>query len=262
LRILSRVDPDRGLLLVAPFYWVTHTSALHRLGDRAAEVVSARRGVRRFPDRYWPHVNLLLALAADGNVKAVRRELSRTTRDNPTAGTRQASLWVWRELRAHGHEAAAARWLAGMADPALTDSSDTTLAGSVVEGDVQYAAGRWDLARQHYARALARYPKSPVPQGRLGATAARLGDGAAAQRLEESLSRATDPYLFGSHTYARARIAAALGDHGAAVELLRAAWAQGRPLAFDDRDNEDVHADPDFEVLRGFPPFLALMRTD
>ena len=50
-------------------------------------------------------MNLLLALAAEGNVAAVRRELTRTTRDDPypELGTRQISLWVWRELSAHGH---------------------------------------------------------------------------------------------------------------------------------------------------------------
>ena len=30
LNILSRVDPDRGLLLVAPFFWINQTPALHR----------------------------------------------------------------------------------------------------------------------------------------------------------------------------------------------------------------------------------------
>ena len=43
LLILSKVDPDRGLLLVAPFYWIAHTSALHRLGNHAAELGAPAR---------------------------------------------------------------------------------------------------------------------------------------------------------------------------------------------------------------------------
>ncbi len=98
--------------------------------------------------------------------------------------------------------------------------------------------------------------------GRLGATAAHLGDRREASRLDSTLASLSRPYLFGSHTYARARIAAALGKRAAAVELLRSAWAQGRPLAFDDRGMDDVHTDPEFDSLRDFFPFQMLMRTD
>ncbi len=264
LLILSKVDPDRGLLLVAPYYWVSHTAALHRLGNRAAELESARRGLRRFPDRYWMHVNLLLALAAAGDVRGVRRELSRATRDDPYpgVGSRQASLWVWRELRAHGHDGAAARWLATLVDQTSATIPDTTLTSNILEGDVQSGARHWEAARRHYEAALAQSPGDPLLLGRLGATAAHLGDRAEAGRLAAVLAASADPYLFGKQTYARARITAVLGDRAGAVELLRAAWTQGRPLAFDDRENEDVHNDPAFETLREFPPFQALMHID
>jgi predicted Zn-dependent protease len=261
LYLLSKVDPDRGLLLIAPFYWTTHTSALHRLGNHEAELESARRGVRRFPDQYWPHVSLLLAFAAAGDVKRARRELARRTQDDPYAefGSRQISLWVWRELRAHGHEAAADRWLATlMTEPA----ADTSVLGRVLEGDIQAAARRWGAARDYYAAGLAKDPGSALLMGRLGATAAHLGDRIEAKRLDGVLEASSGPYLFGRQTYARARIAAALGDRAAAVEFLRTAWTQGRSLAFDDRDNEDVHSDPEFAQLKGYGAFEALMRTN
>ena len=261
LNILSQIDPDRGLLLVAPYYWITHTAALHRLGSRAAELESARGGLRRFPDRFWPHVNLLLALASAGDAKAIRRELHRKTEDDPypETGARQVSLWVWRELRAHGHAAAADRWLTAlMAEPGV----DTSLVGTVLEGDVQSAGRQWEAARTYYTAALARDPRSPLLLGRLGTTAAHLGNVAEAKRMSAALAASSDPFVFGRQTYARARIAAALGDRSGAVELLRAAWAQGRPIAFDDRNNEDVHSDPEFDTLRGFAPFEALVRTD
>ena len=37
---------------------------------------------------------------------------------------------------------------------------------------------------------------------------------------------------------------------------------QGRSIAFDGREIEDVHSDPAFESLREFVPYQALMRTD
>lgn len=264
LTILSKVDPDRGLLLIAPFYWESHTAALHRLGERRAELESARRAVRRFPDRFWPHVNLLLAMAAAGDVRAARREIPRLTRDDPYAASsaRHQSLWVWRELRAHGHDAAAARWLATLVEEAPLPGADTSLAGRVMEGDIQYANRQWESARKHYAAGLFQHPRDPRILGRLGAAVARTGDRTEAQRLAGELAALSDPYLFGSHTYARARIAAALGDRAEAVELLQEAWIQGRSIAFDGRDIEDVHSDPAFESLRQFVPYQALMRTD
>jgi hypothetical protein len=46
------------------------------------------------------------------------------------------------------------------------------------------------------------------------------------------------------------------------VELLETAWTEGRAIAFDDRENEDVHSDPEFARLAGFVPYEKLMRGD
>lgn len=262
--ILSRVDPDRGLLLVAPFYWVNLNPALHRLGDYRAELETARQGLRRFPDRSWPHMNLLIALAAIGDIDALRREFSRVAVDDPdpALAARQKALWVWRELRAHGHPAAAAEWLSNVMTQPVPTRPDSSLESAMVEGDLLSAAGRWTDAARVYTAALPHHPDAPALLGRLGVTAAHRGDRTEALRLNTALVSLSRPYLFGSHTYARARIQAALGQRPAAVELLRSAWAQGRPLAFDNWGNDDVHSDPEFEPLRDFFPFQMLMRTD
>jgi hypothetical protein len=262
--ILSQIDPDRGLLLVAPFYWINQAPALHRLGDHAAEIASARRGLRRFPDRFWTHLDLLLGLAAQGDVEALRRELPRVTRDDPAAGLgeRQKMLYVWRELRGHGHAKAAADWLARLPTQPGATVSDTSLAATLLEGDLHSAAGDWEAAYRIYAAGVARYPGRPILLGRLGTAAVHTGDSAEARLADRALAALNRPYLFGSQTYARARIAAALGDRAGAVQLLQLAWAQGRPLTFDDRENEDVHADPEFDSLRDFLPFQMLTRTD
>jgi hypothetical protein len=96
----------------------------------------------------------------------------------------------------------------------------------------------------------------------LGTTAVHLGDSTAARRFDRILAQLPSRYRFGRQTYARARIAAALGDKAAAVQLLRSAWAQGRPIAFDNLEDEDVHSDPEFDSLRDYFPFQLLMRTD
>jgi DNA-binding SARP family transcriptional activator/TolB-like protein len=264
LNILSRVDPDRGLLLVAPFFWINQTPALHRVGDHSAEVESARQGLRRFPDRFWTHLNLLLALAAEGDVDELHHELARVTRDDPVPaiGDREKAFYVWRELRAHGHTGAAARWLEPLISTPVTEPSDTNLATALLEGDLESAAARWDNARRVYATSLANHPGNTELLGRMGAAAAHLGDSTGAKRFDRILSQLPPKYQFGRQTYARARIAAALGDKAAAVGLLRTAWVEGRPIAFDNLGDEDVHTDPEFEALRDYFPFQLLLRID
>lgn len=264
LRVLSRVEPDRGLLLVAPFYWVNETPALHRLADHRAELISAERGMRRFPDRSWIHLNLLIALAALGDLDRLRREFPHVARDetDPDLAARQKALWIWRELRAHRHEAAAREWLATLLSAPAAEAGDTSLDRGLLEGDIQYAARRWAEAGRIYSALLSRQPENPAVLGRLGGTAAHRGDSAEARRLDRVLAGLNTPYLFGRHTYQRARIAAVMGERARAVELLQTAWTQGRPLTFDDRGNEDVHTDDDFLLLRDFPAFQRLVRPD
>jgi tetratricopeptide (TPR) repeat protein len=264
LAILARIDPDRGLLLVAPYYWITRNPALHRVGQHRAELESARRGVRRFPEMAHVHLDLLLALAAAGDIPGLRREFPRAPRTDPDPvfAARERSLYVWRELRAHGHTTAAAQWLHEVLTQPAIPSHDSSLAAALVEGDLLAAAGRWTAARARYTAAPVRSPSDPALLGRLGSTAAHLGEREEALRLDRALAELPTPYLFGANTYARARIAAALGAPSQAVELLRRAWAEGRPLAVDNRGYEDVHSDPEFESLRDFIPFQVLMRID
>jgi hypothetical protein len=95
-----------------------------------------------------------------------------------------------------------------------------------------------------------------------GCHSSHEGNRAQAERLDQILARLSTPYLFGRHTYARARIAAALGNQAAAVELLRKTWKEGRPIVFDNLSYEDVHCDPEFDSLRSYLPFQMLVRTD
>ncbi len=56
------------------------------------------------------------------------------------------------------------------------------------------------------------------------------------------------PYLFGWHTFWRARIAALLGEKEQAVRLLREAHNQGVQFI-------RFHNDMDLEPLHDYPPF-------
>jgi hypothetical protein len=84
----------------------------------------------------------------------------------------------------------------------------------------------------------------------LGVLAARRGDRAEAQPIDQRLAGLSRPYLTGFPTYYRAQIAAVLGDRDRAVELLRDAIAQGAVDAW-----EHLHSEPAFAALHGYPPF-------
>ena len=92
-------------------------------------------------------------------------------------------------------------------------------------------------------------------QGVLGVLAARRGDRAEAQRIDQWLAGLSRPYLSGYPTYYRAQIAAVLGDSNRAVELLRDAIAQG---AMDPWDH--LHSEPGLAALHGYPPFDEVLR--
>ncbi|MCK4557647.1 MAG: hypothetical protein KAU47_09025, partial [Candidatus Aminicenantes bacterium] len=71
--------------------------------------------------------------------------------------------------------------------------------------------------------------------------------------ISEGLTGVEQPYLYGDHTYSRACIASLLGEQEQAVELLREAFAQGRPYG------AYLHRDMDLEPLREYPPFQELL---
>jgi predicted Zn-dependent protease len=91
--------------------------------------------------------------------------------------------------------------------------------------------------------------------GRLGVLAARRGDRAEAQRIDQALAGLSQPYLTGFPTYYRAEIAAVFGDREHAVELLRDAIAHGAVDPW-----EHLHAEPAFAGLHGYPPFDEVLR--
>ena len=161
------------------------------------------------------------------------------------------------ELRLHGYEDASTKttgraleWLHGRPPGEFsTREARATLAWALC------VAERWDEARRVYRQLARESPGEIRWLGSLGFIAARRGDRAEALRVSEQLRVAQGAYLLGQNTRWRAGIAAWLGEKDQAVELLRAAFAEG---VWHDRA---VHQDLDLAPLRGYPPFEELIRA-
>ena len=113
------------------------------------------------------------------------------------------------------------------------------------------------------ARLLAETPEDLDYLGLAGVAAAREGDRHDALRISEQLAAVTRPYpLLGYPTLWRARIAALVGDPDQAVTLLRQAISEGL-LPLDVAQGLGyamwLHRDIDFEALRDYPPFQAIL---
>ena len=115
-------------------------------------------------------------------------------------------------------------------------------------------AGKFDAARPIWARLAVHDSSYTGARILLAITAARQGDSAAAlqtMRVVDSLEKA--PYAFGRHFVEEARIAAALGRNDDAVRFLQLALNGGAPF------RHEWHCAPEFQVLRDFAPFKALL---
>jgi len=261
LAALSRADPQRGMMLIAPWYWIHLTDALHEQGSYGQELEDARRGVRQFPDNLFMKYCELRALAALGRVSELEDQLRRALASVPARPDLRdrLRLGIMRELRAHGYRAHAIRLASELVAELRSNGSDTTVSGRDVLARSLYNAERWDEAATVLAGLARQDSDNVVYEGTLGAIAARQGNRSEAQRIARNLERIKRSYLFGSNTYARARLAALLGERDAAVVLLEQALAQGlRGWSF--LGDVDIHTDPDFESLRDYPPFLDLVR--
>ncbi len=127
---------------------------------------------------------------------------------------------------------------------------------------VEYAralafAGRLEEARDIFTRLLGEEVLPEVVRGDLGVIAGRLDDEDEAEALADWFAAESEreaPYGGGWYKQWQARIVASLDRKREAVELLRAAHEKGWAHLLSD------HREPDFDPLRGYPPFEELMR--
>ncbi|NIM52508.1 MAG: hypothetical protein GTN62_14350, partial [Gemmatimonadales bacterium] len=260
LEALGKLDPERGPMRRWWNYWRRVVRAHHVLGDHTRALREAQRARRQYPEVPRMLDLELGALAALGRVDEVNQRLKESYSFQPSAAWAAWSpaLTMYLagiEARAHGYRDEAG---------ALMDSAAVWCRGRLREepeselyrrqlADALYAAERWEEAREVVEGLAAESPDDVGYQGRLGSLAARLGDRAEALRVSDWLETVEQPYLRGSNTRWRARIAAVLGQRDLAVSLLQSALLEGGAFF-------EVHRDVDFESLRDYPPFQELMR--
>lgn len=254
-----------------PVTWLVPTEAYHMLGNHRRELREAQHARKRHPDVQLTHFLELLPLAALGQAEAVGVLLDKSLILPPQAGWwsygSMAAVTAL-EFRAHGHSNAAGdvfrrsiawyRKRAGAPDAYPFDRY--RLARTL------YWAGQWQEARDHVTRLLAESPHDLDYLGLAGVTAAREGDRHEALRVSTQLAAVARPYpLLGHPTLWRARIAALVGDPDQAVTLLRQAISEGL-LPLDVAQGLGyamwLHRDIDFEALRDYPPFEAILEVE
>jgi tetratricopeptide (TPR) repeat protein len=277
--ILRRLDPEHDLGWLPDSGKALYRRDLavpyHTLGDYRSELRVARQLVRRDPNRL-ASLNLEShALAGLGKTSDVLDRVERAWRlpPDPLMMYGLANLTVGRlalvntpgrlcyevalEVQTHGHPEAArtaaeraVSWYRAQPSEQRSQPEYRYTLARALELLGQY--GEADSLMQGL---VAAEPGNVDYQGVLGVLAARRGDRAEAQRIDQALAGLSQPYLTGFPTYYRAEIAAVLGNRERAVELLRDAIAHG---AVDPWDH--LHSEPAFIALHGYPPFDELLR--
>jgi hypothetical protein len=249
LAILLRLDAERVPLSdqQRSIYWSFVGYAYHDLREFREQLqTAARMGGEGEAER-------ARALAGLGDSGAVRR-LVTDWLEHPDAEGRafDRAECAALELRAHGAPAGAAALLEDIVarrGPARTAEAE---AGPCLWNlfTAHYYAGRWEGARAAYARRISEDSSDVKAHAALAALAVRRGDPTELEQQRKWLARHDD------HGLARlglARVAALQGRREEAVALLARALQRGLERHF-------VHIDPDFESLRGYPPYQELMR--
>lgn len=228
------------------------------LGDHRRELRDARRGREQHPDRLPAFRYEARALAALGRVDEVRMLLDELLGLQPSAswGHGFEAAVAGLELRAHGHANAAREALHLALERLRVHSPDESARVNhrYNVGQTLYWLEQWEEARDVFLQLDAENPNSVDYTGYIGVVAARLGNIDDASRISDELAALDRPFLWGSHTRWRARIAAVLGDSAQAVELLRRAFNEGSMYDL------ELHRNVDFESLRNYAPFQELIR--
>ena len=256
---LTRLGPDSPYNNNAD-YWGLLTEANHALGDRKRELAASREARTRYPDRIEMLSFEVSALAADGQVGAVRALIDTAlVFPQPKTGVPGVvvdmfGLGFWpgrlmvtaaREFRAHGFDEAAEENLKRAINWYTTQPPPH---GSVEThrlelARVLYFARDWSAAEEMFRSLAAADPRNFIYSGFLGAIAARRGDTTAARQVLAHFDslKATLPRPHAMAGYWQSKISALLGDDERAMRTLADMFGpQGRA---------GPHADFDFERI-------------
>ena len=248
------LDPDQPLMEGLVGYWGYLATALHMLGDHSRELREVLRGRERLPDAQGLLQSELRARVALGQLREVDALIEEAARKgmDPVATIYLASG----ELRAHGYlEASTAMAERGldtlMAQPpdvAGTEGHRYDLVG------ILYRLERWEEAYAMSSELSREHPNNAAYLSDLGLFAARTGRREEALRVSDELAAMQGPHDLGDTQLRRACIAAALGEKGEAVDLLKEAYRRGWGFGI------GIHTDQELELLRGYPPYEEFMR--
>ncbi len=252
------IDPTVGWIKNWISYWAVLTQASHMLGDHDRELRDARRGREQHPDRLSAFRYEARALAALGRVNeaSVLFEELLDLPPHPSWGHAYPVVRAAYCFRAHGYADAAheAFQLALERLRTHTPNEANRIAYRYNLAQTFCWDEQWDEARDEFLQLATENPDNVNYTGFLGVISVRLGNDDEVSGISDGLAALDRPYLWGSNTLWRARIAALLGDREQAVELLRQSFNEGNSLRL------DLHRDIDFESLREYPPFQELMR--
>jgi serine/threonine protein kinase/tetratricopeptide (TPR) repeat protein len=241
-RMAEYIRGDWGFLVWA--------NALYMLGvyEEALDVIHLAR--KHFPDESSNLRYEAILQAAIGNIQEVNRVIDESYN---LSGSAPGSVMIGAAtaLRVHGHKK--------VAHEALRRALEWYK--SRISGDHQYSIAQvlyldeqWAEAQQYFEQLYREYPDNQDYLGYTGVVAARLGDREKANTVLEKFYSKDEPYLFGSHLHWCARIAAVLGEHQRAVDLLREAYGQGWGYGMYEL------LEMDFKSLRNYQPYIELMR--
>jgi tetratricopeptide (TPR) repeat protein len=254
---LSTLDPERGAMREWMMYWYQLTSAYQMLGEHEQALAAARRAQRLYPERRTYALYLQTrALAALGRIEELDELLDELANASDPNVVRQAMVYSALILRTNGHTDAAENVLRRATEWFESRPSSET----VTEGHrwwyvwTLFLAGRVEEAVDLCSVLVEDYPEDAGYRGNRGYFAAVAGDTTQALRDAEWLANNDDPYLQGSHTFQLACLAAALGDHERALELLRQSYAEGTIYQF------GMHFFPPLDPLRDHPEFQEFIR--
>jgi DNA-binding SARP family transcriptional activator len=258
VEILERVDPERGWMPSWTPYWQRLTEALHLVGEHERELDAARRGRRQHPEAMGPLLYEARAYAALGDTNAVCRigdDVVALGSDRfVSAG--EALFTAARELKAHGQHTAGVDMLARAIDWQRDWSAvgSPTIPDRLALARMHYEADQWSAAAELLATLQRERPDDNDVLGCVGTLAARMGDEVAARCAQSALRAKTGRFHYGRHLMWAARIAAVLGDTGAALSLLRGAFARG--YGHDIR----LHTDIDLSLLSADERYREMLR--
>ena len=235
--------------------------AHHSLSQHDAELAVIRQlwdEHQRFFGTIWYRDVEAQALAALGDIEGCRDVVATALTEPAYWPSRYGEMMVnvAAELRAHGHVAEsrqlALRALDWFESTELPPDSFQHVQGYLISAFG--LLGEHDQAYRLAVELLESQPDSWSYQANVGVTAARIGDRNSAEVISKGLAAGEAPFTLGGPSFARAAIAAQLGDRDEAIRLLRQAITRGFS------GYRQIHVEISFDPIRDDPEFQEILR--